>query len=207
MGHQKVRLHVGDDRKRCNATAKKPWKITGCARSNRARCAYGLIAQLEELLRPKEWVGGSNPSEITFLIFVQNILDHNVAVLSEVMIKFDGKPITIQEHHRLISERRERGHGMDDVLMYSLSAASLRLKIPVEQFILQEPSFAGRFFYASIRKAAKNRLFAAKNFRPYWRSLDNATSKEVGRVEKVLPTDGLLILHKHAFPEEQEEPT
>lgn len=80
MGHQKVRLHVGDDRKRCNATAKKPWKITGCARSNRARCAYGLIAQLEELLRPKEWVGGSNPSEITFLIFVQNIIAHGLAI-------------------------------------------------------------------------------------------------------------------------------
>lgn len=151
-------------------------------------------------------IGFNRPGRFNDLPFEEQ-LDHNVAVLSEVMIKFDGKPITIQEHHRLISERRERGHGMDDVLMYSLSAVSLRLKIPVEQFILQEPSFAGRFFYASIRKAVKNRLFAAKNFRPYWRSLDNATSKEVGRVEKVLPTDGLLILHKHAFPEEQEKPT
>lgn len=138
-------------------------------------------------------VGLNNPGRFHDLPFAEK-LPENIALLSEIMFKKDGKPLTVQEHHILLSERQKKGESMGDVLMYTAAASALEFKIPVEEFILKQPYYAGRFFYGAIQKAVREKKFSAKRFVPYWKGIDNATRREVGRVERVVVQDGMFIL-------------
>jgi len=137
-------------------------------------------------------IGMCEPGKFGELIFPE--ISHNRVLISEIMLKYNGRPITVEEHHRLFKAGMIANNGIYSVLIYTLAVEIRDMNIPVEKAILLNPTSVAKTFYKAVRKAERNKKFNSKALVSHWKKIDNAKRREIGRALRLVPTPEIMIV-------------